>query len=91
MKEASIIYLIDGQSFYTFTKITCIGDLGVSCHTTNNDGLNDVTHIDVSVQGSFGSMAAMTVAKGYACKVLCKGRCKSFLVDLQTLARRKNI
>ena len=48
---------------FLFTKNTWIGDLGASCHITNNNtGLYDVTNIDESIQGS--SRILPTMKKG---------------------------
>ena len=58
-QEAGMMCTFIGQSFCFFTKHTWIGDLGASCHITNNDtGMYDVTHIDRLVQGGLGSISA---------------------------------
>ena len=51
--EAGMMCTIDGDTFFSFTKNTWIGDSGASCHITNNNtGLYDITDIDKSIQGS---------------------------------------
>ena len=53
------MYTIDGESFFTFTKNTLIGDSGISCHITNNDaGMYYVIEFNEPVQGSSGDMKA---------------------------------
>ena len=55
---------IDGDTFFSFTKNTCIGDSVTSCNITNDDiGLYDITEIDESIQGSSGIMPAIKTGK----------------------------
>ena len=49
--------MIDGESFYIFTKNTWMGNCSTLCHITNNVGLHFVTNIDELVQGSAGSIS----------------------------------
>ena len=35
--EAGMMCTINGNTFFSFTKNTWIGDLGASCHITNDD------------------------------------------------------
>ena len=61
--EAGMMCTIEGNTFFLFMKITCIGDLGVSCHITNDDkGMYDIIDINESIQGSSGIMP--TTEKG---------------------------
>ena len=56
--ESGMLCRIDGETFHLVTKNTLIGDLGTSCHITNNDtGLYDINEINTLVQGSSGSFA----------------------------------
>ena len=58
--EAGRMCTIDGNTFSLFTKNTLIGDLGASCHITNNNtGLYDIIGIDKLIQGSLGIMPDM--------------------------------
>ena len=48
-----MMYIIDSEMFFLYTKITWIGDLGISCHITNNDtGLYDITNINKLIHDS---------------------------------------
>ena len=48
---------VDGESFFTFTKNTQIGDAGTSRHITNNDTvMYNITGIDELLEGSSGNM-----------------------------------
>ena len=62
--EVGMMCTIDGDTFYSFTKITQIGDSGASYHITNNNtGLYDVTDMDELIQGSFDIMPARKKGK----------------------------
>ena len=62
--EAGMMCTIDRDTFFSFTKNTWIGDLGVSCHITkDNTGLYDITDIDKTIQGSSSIMPAMKKSK----------------------------
>ena len=55
MQDAGMMETINMQSFHTFTRNTWIGDLGASCHITNdNMGLYVVTNIETSVANKLG-------------------------------------
>ena len=57
--EAGIMCTTDSDTFYSFTKNIWIGDLGASCHITNNKtGMYDITNINKSIQGSSNIMPA---------------------------------
>ena len=48
---------IDGNTSFSFTKNTWIGDSGASRHSTNDDkGMYDIINIDESIQGSSNIM-----------------------------------
>ena len=52
--EAGVLCMIDGETFHLFMKNTWIGNLGASCHITNDEtGLYDVTEINKLVEGSW--------------------------------------
>ena len=74
--------LIGRQSFYTFTKNSLIGNLGVSCHITNDEtGLYNVSNIDKLVSKSMGSVSITNKEKAVHfmdCEILCKGRYEFF-------------
>ena len=54
---------INGDTFYSFTKNTWIGDSGASCHITHDDtSMNDITNMDKLIQSSFSIM--LTIKKG---------------------------
>ena len=60
---------IDGDTFYSFTRNSWIGDSGASCHITNDDtGMYDITDIDESIQGCSGIM--LTTKKGKLCFIV---------------------
>ena len=61
---ASMMCTINSNTFFSFMKNTWIGDLGTSCHITN-DGkcLDDIIDIDDSIQGSSGIMPATKNSK----------------------------
>ena len=62
--EAGMMCTIDGNTFFSFMKNTWIGDLGASCHITNNDdGMYDIININKSIQGSSGIMLATKKGK----------------------------
>ena len=62
--QAGMMCTIDGDTFYSFTKHTWIGDLGASCHITNNNtGMIGVTDIDELIQGSSSIMPATEKGK----------------------------
>ena len=61
--EAGMICTIDGNTFFSFTKNTWIGDSGVSCHTNDKKGMYDIIDIDESIQGSYGIMSATKKGK----------------------------
>ena len=53
----SMMFTIDGERFFSFTKVTWIGDLGTPYHITNDHaGLYEDTNINELVQSSSGSM-----------------------------------
>ena len=50
---------INGDTFFSFTKNTWIGNSGESCHIMNNDtSFYDVTDINKLIQDSYGIMSA---------------------------------
>ena len=56
--------MIDGETFFAFTKNTLIGYTGASYHTTNNDeGMFHAKVINEMVQGSLRQMKAMKLGK----------------------------
>ena len=58
--EAAMMCIINGDTFFLFTKNTWIGDSGVQCHITNNDtGAFDIIDINMLIQGSSSTMPAM--------------------------------
>ena len=58
--EEHMLCTIDGETFHPFTKRTCIGNSGASCHVTNDDTcLYDVTNINKLEQGSLGDMSSI--------------------------------
>ena len=60
---AGMLCIINGKTFHSFTKNTLSGNLGASCHITNNDtGLHYNTNIKESVQRSLGNTS--TIEKG---------------------------
>ena len=62
--DAGMLLSINGETFFSFTKNTWIGDLDASCHITNNDtGLYDITNINKLVWGSSDGMSAMKKGK----------------------------
>ena len=62
--KAGMMCTIDGNTFFSFTENTWIGDLVGSCHITNDDtGLYDIINIDELIQGSSGIMPAMKKGK----------------------------
>ena len=62
--ETSMLYIIDGDTFYLLMKNTLIGDSGASHHITkDNTSLFDVINIHNSIQGSFRNMSAMKKGK----------------------------
>ena len=62
--EAGMMCTIDGKTFFMFTKNTWIGDLGSSCHITNdNTGHYDIIDIDELIQASSSLMPAMKKGK----------------------------
>ena len=62
--KAGMMCTIDGNTFFLFTKNTCIGDSGASCHITKDDrSLYDVIDIDKLIQGSSSIMHAMKKGK----------------------------
>ena len=51
--------IIDGEKFHPFIKNMWIGDLGASCHISNDDtGLYNVIEINMLVQRNSGNMSA---------------------------------
>ena len=57
--EASMMCMIDGETFFSFTK-NMNGRFRCSYHITNNEaGLYDMTNINKLVQGRSGSMSAI--------------------------------
>ena len=55
--ETGMMYTIDGEFFFNFTKSSWISYLATSYHITNNDaGMYDITEIDEPVQGSSSNM-----------------------------------
>ena len=62
-QEAGMMNTTDGEMSFTFTKNTWIGDLGTSCHITNDvSGLYDITNINKSCQGTSGMPATKKAA-----------------------------
>ena len=62
---------IDGNTCFLFTKSTWIGDLGASCHITNNNNvIYDIIDIDESIQGNSGIMP--TTKKGKLQVIVCQ-------------------
>ena len=58
--KTSMMCSIYSESFLLFTKSMWIGDVGASCHITNNDtGFYDVTNINELVQSFLGCMSAI--------------------------------
>ena len=52
------------NTFFSFTKNTWIGDLGASCHITNDDtGLYNINDINELIQGSSSIMPATKKGK----------------------------
>ena len=52
------------NTFFSFTKNTWIGDLGASCHITNDDtGLYNINDINELIQGSSSIMPATKKSK----------------------------
>ena len=103
--EASMLFNIDGDIFYYFTKNTWIGDSGASCHITNDyTSLFDITNIYESIQGSSGSMLVTKrklcinihqvdgiklVNTLWPCEVLPQDGCKPVFPNVQTLAGKQ--
>ena len=62
--EADMMYTIDENTCFLFTKNTWIEDSGASCHITNNStSLFDIIDINESLQGSSRNMLAMKKGK----------------------------
>ena len=62
--EAGMMCTIAGDTFFSFTKNTWIGNSGASCHITNDDkGMYDAIDIDELIQGSSGIMPVMKKGK----------------------------
>ena len=62
--EAGMMCTINGDTFYSFTINTWIGDSCASCHIINDDsGMYDITDIDESTQGSSSIMPATKKGK----------------------------
>ena len=62
--DAGMICTINGNTFFSFTKNTWIGDLGASCHITNDDtGLYNINDINELIQGSSSIMPATKKSK----------------------------
>ena len=58
-----MMYTIDSETFYSFTKNMWIGDSGASCHIMNNNtGMFVAINIDKLIQG--GSSIMSTTKKG---------------------------
>ena len=105
--EAGMMCTIDGDTFFSFTKNTWIGDSGASCHITNNDtGLYDIIDFDESTQGSSSIMPATKTGKlqvkvwqvdeteqvhTLCCEVLPHGRSKHVFANVQTIAGKQDI
>ena len=58
--KAGMMYAINGDTFYSFTKNTLIRDSGTPCHITNNDAdMYDNNKINWLIQGSSSIMLTM--------------------------------
>ena len=69
--QASMLCMIDGETFHSFTKNMWIGNMGASYHIPNDDvGLYDVTKINKFVQGSLGNMSI--TKRGKLCMKVCQ-------------------
>ena len=65
--KVGMMCTINGDTFYSFTKITWIGVTGASYQIANNDiSMFDITDIDESTQGSSGSMPTTEKSKLHA-------------------------
>ena len=54
-----MLYTIDGETFYSFTKNTRNSDSGTSCYITNDDiSLCDMTNINKLVQGKWDNISS---------------------------------
>ena len=57
--ETGMMCTINGDTCFSFTKNTWIGNSGASCHIMNNDtSFYDVTDINKLIQDSYGIMSA---------------------------------
>ena len=59
LMEAGMLFIIDGGTFYFFTKNMWIRDSGELCHIMNDDtSLFDIININELIQGSSRNMPA---------------------------------